>query len=278
MLDRAMALLEGAGRLNDEYQGGYTGGSLAAVECVDTDEGQALLNTYMSGAGQISAAMDFFAGMIHLCRPRIHRYAVFVTGRAALEASSRAWWLLADQQTKEVRIQRGFGERCRGLQERLRMEQALGQTGMSAKRRMAELRRSARSLGLQGRLRLPPDITRLMADSFNAAGLSHEEGVFAMKQLSAYVHGVSWALYAQTVDTQDEIEDSSDQRLTLRTPTINYGELAYTIDSVANVFALAFTSQVGVFGWDESRWLNEWAEARRSLASATAHILESEIT
>ena len=47
-------------------------------------------------------------------------------------------------------------------------------------------------------------------------------------------------------------------RTTLHTPSISYAELAYTIDSVGQVFSLSFTSQVAAFGWDEDQWMEIW--------------------
>jgi hypothetical protein len=70
MLDLTGQLLERAGKLSDEHYGGFAPGSLADKSCDDSELGSAVLDAYMIGAAQISAAMDFISGMAHLCRPR----------------------------------------------------------------------------------------------------------------------------------------------------------------------------------------------------------------
>ena len=64
--------------------------------------------------------------------------------------------------------------------------------------------------------------------------------------------------------------------MTLHTPSISYSELAYTIDSVAHVFSLAFTSQVQAFGWDEDQWTKVSGSVKTRLRTATIHILDTE--
>lgn len=276
MLDLTNQLLERAGQLSDEHYGGFASGSPAAELSDDSELGSALLTAYFIGSAQIGAAMDFTAGMVHLCRPEIHRYAVFASGRAAIEASSRAWWILDEGSTPQERAMRGLKERCRGLRERLRLEKAMGQSAIPAKRRMVEVRKRARRLGITGKLGLPPDVSDLFPKAFQAAGLSVDEGEFAMKQLSAYVHVAPWALLAQTRAAEEQESALGDPRMTLHTPSISYSELAYTIDSVAHVFSLAFTSQVQAFGWDEDQWTKVSGSVKTRLRTATIHILDTE--
>lgn len=277
MLDQTTRLIRTAGGLSDEHFGGFASDSLADAACDASELGAAALNAYMVGAGQIGAALDFVSGMVHLCRPAVHRYAVFSAGRAALEASSRAWWLLDENLTREERARRGLKERCRGLRERMRLEKAMGLSTVPALRRMVAVRNRARSLGFVGRIGSPPDATDLFRSAFVAAGLSLDEGGFVMKQLSGYVHVAPWAILAQLqpVDSEDGAAER-DARTTLHTPSIRPRELAYTIDSVVRVFILAFTAQVASFGWDVKRWSSESSRVKRDLRRAAVHILNSE--
>jgi hypothetical protein len=117
----------------------------------------------------------------------------------------------------------------------------------------------------------------LFPKAFSAAGLSVDEGAFAMKHLSAYVHVTPFALLSQTASAAPgDPHPKLDPRVSLRTPSINYVELAYTIDSVAHVFALAFTMQARTYGWNEKRWSEVWNPTRTELRRATTHILETE--
>lgn len=276
MLDLTNQLLERAGELSDEHYGGFASGSPAAELCDDSELGSALLDAYLTGSAQIVAAMDFTAGMVHLCRPEIHRYAVFACARAAIEASSRAWWILDERLTPQERAMRGLKERCRGLRERQRFEKAMDQSGIPAQRRMVKVRKRARRLGATGKLGLPPDMSDLFPKAFRAAGLSVDEGEFAMKQLSAYVHVAPSALLAQTRVAEKQESALGDPRTTLHTPSISYSELAYTIDSVAQVFSLAFASQMVAFGWNEDQWMEVWRSVKTGLRTATIHILSTE--
>lgn len=276
MLDLTNQLLERAGELSDEHYGGFASGSPAAELCDDSELGSALLDAYFTGSAQIAAAMDFTAAMVHLCRPEIHRYAVFACARAAIEASSRAWWILDERLTPQERAMRGLKERCRGLRERQRLEKAMDQSGIPAQRRMVKVRKRARRLGATGKLGLPPDMSDLFPKAFRAAGLSVDEGEFAMKQLSAYVHVAPSALLAQTRVAEKQESALGDPRTTLHTPSISYSELAYTIDSVAQVFSLAFASQMVAFGWNEDQWMEVWRSVKTGLRTATIHILSTE--
>jgi hypothetical protein len=276
MLNLTTQLLERAGTLSDAHYGGFASGSPAEKSCDESELGGAVLDAYMIGAAQISAAMDFVSGMVHLCRPEIHRYAVFACGRAAIEVSARAWWILDEALTPRERAMRGLKERCRGLRERLRLEKAIGKSPIPAQRRMVEVRRRARQLDRTGKLGFPPDVTDLFSDAFRAAGLSVDEGEFAMKQLSAYVHAAPWALLSQTRAVDHVEESRRDHRTTLHTPSISYTELAYTIDSVARVFSLAFGTQVTAFGWDGEQWTKDWRTLSAGLRAAMTHIFNLE--
>ncbi len=276
ILDLTSQLLERAGKLSDIHHGGFASGSPAEELCDGSEMGSALLDAYLIGAAQISAAMDFTSGMVHLCRPEIHRYAVFATGRAALEASSRAWWMFEEGLTPEERAMRGLKERCRGLREHVRLEKAMGQSVIPAKRRMVRVRRQARRLGITRKLGLPPDVSDLFPKAFRVAGLSDDDGEFAMKHLSAYVHLAPWALLAQTMAVDEQLSSLADSRISLHSPSIRYRELGYTIHSVVQVFSLAFTSQVRAFGWDEDQWIKVWESVKTELRAAMLHILATD--
>lgn len=277
MFDQTTRLIRTAGGLSDEYFGGFTPDSLAAAACDESELGSATLNAYMVGASQIGAALDFVSGMVHLCRPSVHRYTVFAAGRAAVEASSRAWWLLDENLTREERARRAMKERCRGLRERVRLEKAMGLSTVPALRRIVVVRKRSRSLGVVGRIGFPPAATDLLRRAFLAAGLSLDEGGLVMKQLSGYVHVAPWAILAQLQPVaSDEGEAERDSRTTLHTPSIRPSELAYTIDSVVRVFILAFSAQVASFGWDVERWTSESSRVKRDLRRAVVHILKSE--
>ena len=115
----------------------------------------------------------------------------------------------------------------------------------------------------------------LFLKAFVAAGFSRDEGQFAIKSLSAYVHGTPFALYRQT-KIHETASERPDSRITMRTPSINHGELAYSIDTAATVFALAFAAEVQAFGFGESQWDQVWTRASGSLRQALSHILESQ--
>lgn len=100
---------------------------------------------------------------------------------------------------------------------------------------------------------------------------------FSTPKLSAYVHVAPWALLAQTRAAMGDPRASPrDPRTTMHTPSISYGELAYTIDSVAQVFSMAFTSQVTAFGWDSKEWMELSKSVKTGLRSAMTHILGAE--
>lgn len=276
ILDITENLLRDAGHMSDEYHPRSIPDSPVARQCDDSELGNALLNAYLMGVAHIGATMDFAHGMLHLCRPEIHRYAVFTVGRAAIESSSRAWWLLEPNIPAKERAVRGMRERCRGLRERMRLERGMGESPIPAQRRMIELNRTARRLGHPRKVGPPPDIIDLFMRAFLAAGLSADEGEFSMRQLSGYVHSIPWALYGQ-MKALDETVAPQDPRVTVRTPSISYGELAYSIHTVATVFSLAFTAQIKAFGWDEQRWRAVWDPSSEQLRQAVAHILDSEV-
>jgi hypothetical protein len=87
--------------------------------------GEEIRNTYAKVNQLLDAAENHLEGTARQLQEPIPHFGIYATTRAALENSSRAWWLLDPTISHRERAGRGLAERFYNLDEAAKVERAM---------------------------------------------------------------------------------------------------------------------------------------------------------
>jgi hypothetical protein len=230
----------------------------------------------------LGAARDHLVGLECLLAAESSVYAPITVGRALLEASARAWWLLDPSIDARERLARTLTDRLANIREQAKIARAIAERGGQTKdletldrinARLDHVAAIARRHGL-----------RVFDDDKGrpvAVGASRLSSTILVGRLLAGHSGdtvfgeVAWRAWSGTTHSTGHgltavlaVEpDPAGKHELIAHPRITLGDVESTVAIAAMAFGEAFNREVELYGWERRDWD---AYARQALTDLRA--------
>lgn len=234
-------------------------GSQVFAEWNASDVEQREVQTGFSiAATLLASAENYLHGMAELLYEPVAHFSYLAVGRACLENSARAWWLLDEAIGARNRAGRSLTERLSSLAEASSVMAAGGDTSdllERNQRREAQVAQNARDQGFDVRTTKRGYVLTEFKRP-NATDLCEmmlpKVGRFMYKILSASTHGTTYALMQHY---RAEESDSGGLGWIVE-PDNDFSMLGYTAAVVGLGFSKAGDRQIDLYGWDPKPWVS----------------------
>lgn len=229
--------------------------------------GAIALPGYEIAAAQIAAAEDHMDTMAHLLIKRKGHISPLVLARAAIEAGSRAAYIIDPEVPEKDRASAVLGERIHELQQTLRLIRAHDPNGTSPEAQ-ADLAGTERSIEVLKAFAAERDLTKpgrptftfVVKRTLSSATDDSSMATTAVAAYSALAHASPDMLLTHTVDRSNP--EWAPFEVGLTTP--NVGFLFDSVLAVMLAFTAAVNHQVRAYGWPSEGWSSWLDEAREA--------------